>query len=333
MSEKIQKADFNDLIRIIEESRANALKAVNKELILMYWKVGMYLHNLVKNSSFGEKSIDKVAKFIKEKHPSLKGFNKRGLYRMKQFYETYADDEFVSPLVTQISWTNHLLIMSGSKSKEERHFYLSMCITEKYSKRELERQMDSAFFERYMLSTSTNFKPPTTLSKDIRENLLDTYVLDFLNLPKHFNENDLRKEIVGNLKHFLLEFGKDFTFVGEEYKIEVGGQDFFIDLVFYHRKLRCLVPIELKTGKFKPEYIGQINFYLEALDRDVKKEDENPSVGLLLCTSKDDTVVEYALSRSMSQLMVSSYTLELPDKSILERRLKEISKIAYQCKD
>ena len=130
--------EFNDLIQIIEESRANALKAVNRELILMYWKVGEYLHHLTLNSSFSDKVIEDVSKFIKVRNPSLKGFNKRGLYRMKQFYETYMDDEFVSPLVTQISWTNHLLIMSGSKSKEERHFYLSMCITEKYSKRELE---------------------------------------------------------------------------------------------------------------------------------------------------------------------------------------------------
>ena len=219
-----------------------------------------------------------------------------------------------------------MLIISGSKSKEERLFYLMLSIKEKYSYRELERQMDSAYYERYMLSTSHTL--PSNISKDIRSVLLDTYVLDFLDLPKHFNESDLRKEIVSNLKTFILEFGKDFTFVGEEYKIEVGGQDFYIDLLFYHRKLKCLVPIELKTGRFKPEYIGQINFYLEALDRDVKKKDENPSVGLLLCTSKNDTVVEYALSRSMSEMLISDYTLELPDKNILEKRLREITNIA-----
>lgn len=187
--------------------------------------------------------------------------------------------------------------------------------------------MDCAYYERYMLSTS--YKVPKPISKDIHSSILDTYVLDFLDLPKHFNENDLRKEIVSNLKDFILELGKNFTFVGEEYKIEVGGQDFYIDLLFYHRKLMCLIPIELKTGRFKPEYIGQI-FYLEALDRDVKKEYENPSVGLLLCTSKNDTVVEYVLSRSMSQLMVANYTLELPNKKVLENRLKEITSIAFK---
>lgn len=330
MSNEIKTNEFNDLIHIIEESRANALKAVNKELILMYWKVGEYLHNLALNASFGDKIIDEVANFIKKNNPTLKGFNKRGLYRMKQFYETYVDDEFVSPLVTQISWTNHLLILSGCKCKEERHFYLSLCVAEKYSKRELERQIDSLYFERYMLSK--NDEIPISVSKEIRSSILDTYVLEFLDLPKNFKESDLRQQIVRNLKDFILEFGKDFAFLGEEYKLQVGGQDFYIDLLFYHRKLKCLIPIELKTGKFKPEYVGQINFYLEALDRDVKKEYENPSVGILLCTSKDDTIVEYALSRSMSQMLVSNYVFELPDKKILEQRLKEITSIALNSK-
>lgn len=321
------KLDFNDLITIIETSRANAQKAVNQELILMYWKVGEYLHNLTLNASFGDKVIDEVAKYIKEKHPTLKGFTKRGLYRMKQFHETYVDNEFVSTVLTQVSWSHHMLIISSCKTKEEREFYVYLSISEKYSYRELERQIDSMYFHRYMLSNESYV--PTNKGQEIRSSILDTYVLEFLDLPKHFNESDLRHEIVGNLKEFILEFGKDFAFLGEEYKLIVGGQDFYIDLLFYHRKLKCLVPIELKTGKFKPEYIGQLNFYLEALDRDVKKEYENPSVGILLCASKNDVVAEYALSKSMSQLMVSSYTLELPHKNVLENRLKEIAGIAY----
>ena len=321
------KLDFNDLITIIETSRANAQKAVNQELILMYWKVGEYLHNLTLNASFGDKVIDEVAKYIKEKNPTLKGFTKRGLYRMKQFHETYVDDEFVSTVLTQVSWSHHMLIISSCKTKEEREFYVYLSISEKYSYRELERQIDSMYFHRYMLSNESYV--PTNKGQEIRSSILDTYVLEFLDLPKHFNESDLRHEIVGNLKEFILEFGKDFAFLGEEYKLIVGGQDFYIDLLFYHRKLKCLVPIELKTGKFKPEYIGQLNFYLEAMDRDVKKEYENPSVGILLCASKNDVVAEYALSKSMSQLMVSSYTLELPHKNVLENRLKEIAGIAY----
>lgn len=146
-------------------------------------------------------------------------------------------------------------------------------------------------------------------------------------------QNNIQKAIIENLKNFILEFGKDFTFIGEEYCIQVGGQDFYIDLLFYNRALSCLVPIELKIGKFKPEHIGQLNFYLEALDRDLKKPNENPSVGVILCTTKDDTIVEYALSRSMSQAMVAEYTLQLPDKKILENKLREITMLTEDLKD
>lgn len=238
---------------------------------------------------------------------------------------------FVSPLVTQVSWTNHLLIMSGSKSAEERHFYLSLCVKEHYSKRELERQMDSAYYERSMLSSKK--LPPQSVPQSIRSSILDTYVLEFLDLPEDFSENNLRKAITHNLKQVILEFGKDFTFIGEEYRVQVGGQDFYIDLLFYNRALSCLVPIELKIGKFKPEHIGQINFYLEALDRTVKKPNENPSVGVVLCASKDDAVVEYALSRSMSPTLVSDYKLCLPDKEALQAKLREVTDIALEQAD
>ena len=200
-----------------------------------------------------------------------------------------------------------------------------------YSSRELERLLDSAYYERYMLSAGK--QPPELVPQSVRSSILDTYVLEFLDLPEQYSERNFRKAIVENLKQFILEFGKDFTFIGEEYRVQVGGQDFFIDLLFYNRALSCLVPIELKIGKFKPEHIGQINFYLEALDRDVKKPNENPSVGLILCASKDDTVVEYALSRSLSPTLVSDYTLKLPDKKLLQEKLKEITDIAMAEED
>jgi predicted nuclease of restriction endonuclease-like (RecB) superfamily len=155
--------------------------------------------------------------------------------------------------------------------------------------------------------------------------LQDSYVLEFLNLPEKHKEKDLRKSIVSNMKNFILEFGKDFTFIGEEYRIQVGNTDFFIDLLFYNRELSCLVAIELKTEKFKPEHLGQLNFYLEALDRDVKKANENPSVGLILCTDKDDTVVEYALNRSLPPALIANYQLFLPNKEVLENKLREIA--------
>ena len=323
--------DFGAVISIIENAKGRALKAVNAELINMYWEVGEYLSKLCEESSFGDKVIDEVADYIAEANPTIKGFNRRGLYRMRQFYETYKDDEFVTPLVTQISWSNHLLIMSKSKTKEERDFYIALAAKEHYSKRELERQLDSAYYERYVLSSGK--QPPELVPQTVRNTILDTYVLEFLDLPEQYSERNFRKAIIQNLKQFILEFGKDFTFIGEEYRVQVGGQDFFIDLLFYNRALSCLVPIELKIGKFKPEHIGQINFYLEALDRDVKKPNENPSVGLILCASKDDAVVEYALSRSMSPTLVSDYTLCLPDKQILKDKLQELAELALEGDD
>ena len=313
------------LIQIIDESRQNALKKVNEELINMYWKVGEFLSREAEQATFGDAYIDGIASEIQEAFPGIKGFNRRGLYRMKKFYETYKDNEIVTPLVTQISWTNHLQIMSSAKSMDERHFYLQLCAKEHYSKRELERQIDSAYYERCKLSAQ---KPiPEAAPQNVRNSILDTYVLEFLDLPEQFSERSFKKAIIENLKQFILEFGRDFSFVGEEYRVQVGNTDFYIDLLFYNRTLSCLVAIELKIGKFKPEHIGQINFYLEALDRDVKKPNENPSVGLILCASKDDAVVEYALSRTMSPTLVSDYTLYLPDKKVLQDKLRELTDV------
>lgn len=250
---------------------------------------------------------------------------------MKQFYENYCGNEKLSPLVREITWSNNLLIMAGCKTDEAREFYLKLCIANGYGKRELERQIDSMLFERTMISSAKHkeliAKTPAIGS------LRDTYVLEFLDVPEDYKERDLRKSIIANLKQFILEFGKDFSFVGEEYKVQVGNSDFYIDLLFFNRALSCLVAVELKVGKFKPEHLGQLNFYLEALDRDVKKENENPSVGLILCASKDDAVVEYALSRSLSPAMVADYTLQLPDKKLLTAKLREITELISEDDD
>lgn len=291
----------------------------------MYWKVGEFLSKETEHASYGDAYIDEISREIQETFPGIKGFNRRGLYRMKKFYETYKDNEIVTPLVTQISWTNHLLIMSGCKTDEEREFYIRLCIKENYSKRQLERQLDSGYYERYMLSKETLL--PESVKKLGENPFLDSYVMEFLDLPNEFHENDLRKALIRNMKDFILELGKDFTFIDEEYKVQVGGDDFRIDLLFYHRGLQCLVAIELKIGKFKPEYISKLDFYLEALDRQVKKENENPSVGLLLCAAKNDEVVEYAMSRTMSPMLVSQYQLQLPDKAVLEKKLQQLVNI------
>lgn len=317
--------DFFNIIDMIHKSRENALRKVNEELILLYWNVGKYISEQIEHQSWGSSYIDEMAKFIAENCPEIKGFNRRGLYRMKQFYETYKDNEFVSPLVTQISWTNHLLILSSTKSIEEKEFYIKLCVKERYSKRELQRQLDSGYFERYMLSKEK--LEPAPVHKAIKETFLDTYVLEFLNLPERFSEYDFKKAIINNFKKFILEIGKDFTFIGEEYRVSVGNSDYYIDLLFYHRGLACLVAFELKIGSFKPEHLGKMNFYLEALDREHKKANENPSVGVILCASKDDEVVEFALSRSLSPTLVSEYTLKLIDKKLLKEKLRELTEI------
>ena len=315
---------FEQVVNIINQARENAFRKVNEELILMFQAVGKFLSERAKEASYGDGYIDALSEYIQNRFPGIKGFNRRGLYRMKQFYELYAENEKVSPLVTQLSWTNHLLIMSGCKTDEEREFYIRLAIKERYTKRQLERQMDSGYYERYMLSKDK------LLPEEVKAELnpfLDSYVIEFLDLPTGFLEKDLRKGLIAGMKQFILEIGKDFTFIDEEYAISVGGEDFRIDLLFYHRTLRCLVAMELKTGKFKPEYVSKMDFYLEGLDRQVKKPDENPSVGLILCASKNDEVVEYAMSRTMSPMMVSQYQLQLPDKEVLRKKLQELANI------
>lgn len=328
--------DFSKIIEMIEARRNNAYRKVNEELIALYWEVGSFVSEQIESNKWGNKVVDNLAMFIKDKYPTLKGFGRRGIYRMKQFYETYKDDEIVSPLVTQLSWTNNLLILSGTKTREEREFYVKMAIKNNYSKAELDRQLSSAYYERYMLS---NGKALPSITKTIDEDdypntkLLDLYSLEFLDLPNEYSEVDLRKAIIKNLKNFILEIGKSFTFVGEEYRVQVGNEDFFIDLLFYNRDLSCLVAFELKVGKFKPEYISKMDFYLEALDRQEKKNNENPSVGIILCADKDEKVVEYAMNRTMSPTMVAEYKLKLIDKKLLENKLKEISIMVEETKN
>lgn len=323
-------SNFSQIIEMIEKRKNNAYRKVNEEMILLYLEVGKFLYDMKENSSYGDKITTKAADFMKNNYPAIKGFTKRNIERMIQLYSTYKDDEIATPLVTQLSWTNNLLILSGAKTKEERHFYLQLSIKNNYSKRELDRQITSSYYERYMLSDGKQLPTVTkTVDEDDYPNtrILDTYSLEFLDLPSEFSEKDLKNAIIKNLKDFILEVGKDFTFIGDEYRVQVGNHDFFIDLLFYNRELSCLVAFELKLGEFKAEYLGKMNLYLEALDRDVKKKQENPSVGIILCSSKDKDVVEYSLSKNMSQTLISEYKLKLIDKKLLETKLKEMKSL------
>ena len=323
--------NFNQIIEMIEKRKNNAYKKVNEELILLYLEVGQFLYELTQNGNYGDKVIDKAANFMKANYPVIRGFNKRNLHRMVQFYKTYKDNQKVSTLLTQLSWSSNLLILSNTKTDEEREFYLNLAIKENYSVRELNRQLQSSYYERYLLSDGT---APKSITKIISEEddfpgtrILDTYSLEFLDLPNEYSESDLKTAIIKNLKNFILEIGKDFTFIGDEYRVQVGNHDFFIDLLFFNRELSCLVAFELKLGEFLPEYLGKMNLYLEALDRNVKKENENPSVGIILCSSKDKDVVEYSLSKNMSQTLISEYKLKLIDKKLLENKLSEMKRI------
>jgi predicted nuclease of restriction endonuclease-like (RecB) superfamily len=218
--------------------------------------------------------------------------------------------------------------MSRSKRDEEREFYLRLAIRERWSFRELQRQLNGALFERTVLAPPKLSTPLAELPPDAGTVFKDTYLLEFLNLPPEHSEADLQRALVEQLKQFLIELGRDFCFVGSYYTIQVGGRDFEIDLLFFNRALNALVAIELKIEEFQPAHLGQLEFYLEALDRDVKKPHEQPSIGVLLCATKDHEVVEYALSRATSPALVAEYQTRLPDKELLQAKLHEFYELA-----
>lgn len=317
--------EFQHIIQLIHKARNRAFEKVNEELINLYWQIGEYLHHKLETKEWGSKIIDELANYIKDIQPQLKGFNRRGLYRMKQFYETYKDVPELIEITRKISWTNNLIIFGSSKSSEEKEFYLRMSAKERYSKRELQRQMNAAFFERTMLSKEIVSPVVTQFNENNISNIFkDTYLFEFLDLPEKYSEKDLKKALIENLKNFILELGKGFTFMGSEYRLQVGMEDYYIDLLFFHRELQCMVCFEVKLGKFHPRDLGQLNFYLEALDRDVKFEHENPSVGIILCSSKDNQVVEYALNRTLSPTLISEYKTKLIPKELLEQKMQEL---------
>jgi predicted nuclease of restriction endonuclease-like (RecB) superfamily len=314
---------FAEIVELIFGARERAAHAVNRELIELYWNIGEIISKKIKAAEWGEGVVPKLADYITKSHPGLRGFTRSNLFRMRQFYEIYRDDEKVAPLVRQLPWTHHILIFSQSKRQEEREFYIRVAIQERWSKRELERQMNGALFARVVLSPPKVSPLVRQLHPEALSIFKDAYSLEFLGLPQLHAEADLHQALLSKLRDFLIELGRDFCFVGSEYPLQVGGRDFALDLLFFHRGLNCLVAIELKISEFQPEYLGKLNFYLEALDRDVRKAHEHPSIGVLLCASKNDEVVEYALSRSLSPALVAEYHTQLPDKKLLQAKLHE----------
>lgn len=321
--------DFVDVLQHIQQSRQKIFAQINTALIDLYWQLGQIISHKVSTEAWGKGVVTDLAAFIAQQDPDLKGFSDKNLWRMKQFFETYQADEKLSPLLRELPWTHNTIIFSRCKTAEEREYYLMLCIKERYSSRELERQINASQFERTMLANQKLSAALRELHPNIGGTFKDNYVLEFLGLPIQHDESHLQKALVQNMKRFILELGRDFVFVGEEYRLQVGNQDFFIDLLFFHRGLAALVAFELKIGKFSPEHLGQLDFYLEALDRDVKKPHENPSIGILLCRDKDEEVVEYALSRNLSPTMVAQYELQLPDKKLIQAKLHELSEDGF----
>lgn len=320
----VLQQDFSEVLKQIQRSRQKVFAQINTALIDLYWHIGQTISQKVQTEAWGKGVVKELAQYIAQNDPDSKGFSDKNLWRMKQFYETYQSDERLIPLVRQLSWTNNTIIFSRCKTIEEREYYLKSCIAERYSSRELERQINSSQFERAVTGQLKVSAVLRELHPTIGNTFKDSYVLEFLGLPPVHSESDLQRAIVRHIKRFILELGKDFIFMGEEYRLQVGNQDFFIDLLFFHRGLSALVAFELKIGKFMPEHIGQLNFYLEALDRDVKKPHENPSIGVLLCRDQDDEVVEYALSRNLSPTLIAQYELQLPNKQLLQAKLHEL---------
>jgi len=319
-----ESTPFAEVIELIEAARRRAYQAVNTELVAHYWELGEYISRKIASAEWGDGVIEQLAADLARRYPGIRGYTRRNLFRMRQFFDAYRAHAKVSPLVTQLPWTHHLIILSEAKPVETREFYVLAAIKGRWSKRELERQIKTGA----ILREDSAAKKVSPAVKRFHPAALDefknAYNIEFLGLAADHSEADLHGALLRNLGRFLTELGRDFCFVGSEYPVQVGNQDFAIDLVFFHRGLQCLVAFELKVDKFKPADLGQLSFYVEALDRDVKKAHERPSIGVLLCATKDDEVVEYALARTTSPTLVAEYQTFLPPKELLRAKLHEL---------
>jgi predicted nuclease of restriction endonuclease-like (RecB) superfamily len=318
------EAQFAEILGFIRQRRMRAWVAANQELVELYWNVGEYLSRRAIDADWGKGTVQKLSDWLLAREPGLRGFSPSNLWRMKQFFELYDKEPRLAPLVRVLPWSSNLLILAQCKTFEEREFYLRLATEQRWPKRELERQLEGGLFERTKLGEPALSPALTNRHPNALTVFKERYMLEFLKLSEGHAERDLQQALISNLKQFLLELGRDFCFVGEQFCVQVGAEDFFIDLLFYHRSLQALVAIELKVGRFKPADLGQLQFYLEALDRDHKKPHENPSIGVLLCKSHDKDVVEYALARTVAPALVAQYETKLPDKALLRSKMDEI---------
>ncbi|PIQ93232.1 MAG: DUF1016 domain-containing protein [Nitrospirae bacterium CG_4_10_14_0_8_um_filter_41_23] len=310
----VVNAEYKTFLKEIKErihkAQYDAFKSVNKELINLYWDIGRSIVAKQEKLGWGKSIVETLARDLQKEFPGIQGFSSANLWRMRNFYITYQENEKLAPLVREISWTKNVIIMERCKDDIRREFYIKTTRKFGWTKDVLINQLEAGTFERYM-ANQTNFDKtvPEKYRHQAKLAVKDEYSFDFLELGEEHSEKVLELALLENVRKFLIEIGGYFTFVGNQYRLEIDGQEFFVDLLLYHRHLRCLVAIELKVGAFKPEYAGKMQFYLSALNDRVKLPDENPSIGIILCKDKSRTIVEYALKDTKKPIGVSTYKL------------------------
>lgn len=299
----------------IRQEQYQALVTVNNKLVKMYREIGEIVYTKQQSAGWGNSTVEQFAKDLRESFPGIKGFSAQNIWHMRTFHLAYANNERLRTLSGEISWSNNIAILDKCKDPLEREFYIRMAKSKKWSYRVLINHISNKTYEKTLLN-QTNFDQtlPESLKHEAKVSVKDEYVFDFLELDKEYTESELEKSIIAKIEHFLREMGGIFAFIGSQYRLEVGDQEFFIDLLLYHRRLKSLVAIELKIGKFIPEYVGKMQFYLAVLDDQVRMEGENPSIGIILCKEKNRTIVEYALKQSAKSIGVAAYQMvsELP---------------------
>ncbi len=306
----------------IYQSQYKALKAVNTELINLYWELGKSIIEKQKQYGWGKSVVENLAKDLQKEFPGTRGYSSSNLWRMKGFYQEYYENEKLAPLVREIGWSHNLVILEKCKNDLEREFYIKMAKKYGWTKNVLIHQVEGKSYERFLLN-QTNFDKSLEekYKHQAKLGVKDSYSFDFLEMAEDYKERDLELGLVKNIRRFLMEMGGDYSFIGNQYRLELDGSEFFIDLLLYHRRLKSLIAIELKTTEFKPEYAGKMQFYLSVLDDKVKIEGENPSIGIIICKSKNRTVVEYALNTATKPMGIADYSLseKLPEelKSLL----------------
>lgn len=301
---------LRDLKERIRRAQVQAVLAVNRELVLLYWQIGRDILTRQQQQGWGAKVIDRLAADLRDSFPEMKGFSPRNLKYMRAFTKDYPDEQFVQQVVAQIPWGHNVRILDAVKDLAEREWYIRQTIQHGWSRDVLVHQISSGLYHRQGKAITNFDRIPLPQSELAQELLKDPYTFDFLSLGEDALERDLERALIDHIREFLLELGVGFAFVGSQYHIEVGGQDFYLDLLFYHLRLRCFVVIDLKMSDFQPEFSGKMNFYLSAVDDLVRHPDDQPSIGIILCKSKNQVIAEYALRDMNKPIGVSAYQLQ-----------------------